>query len=36
LQKNDEEKACGGILRQHFFYDRKLLSDLSRCGWGAL
>jgi|TARA_B100000315_G_scaffold46711_1_gene41498 hypothetical protein len=24
------------ILRRHFLYDRKLLSDLSRCGWKAL
>ncbi len=24
------------ILRRYFLYDRKLLSDLSRCGWDAL
>ncbi len=24
------------ILRRYFLYDRKLLSDLSRCGWEAL
>jgi|TARA_B100001971_G_C18240516_1_gene570518 hypothetical protein len=24
------------ILRRYFLYDRKLLSDLSRCGWKAL
>jgi len=24
------------ILRRHFLYERKLLSDLSRCGWEAL
>ncbi len=24
------------ILRRYFFYDRKLLSDFSRCGWKAL
>ena len=24
------------ILRRYFLYDRKLLSYLSRCGWGAL
>jgi hypothetical protein len=24
------------ILRRYFLYDRKLLSDLSRCGWLAL
>ena len=24
------------ILRRYFLYDRKLLSELSRCGWEAL
>jgi len=24
------------ILRRYFLYDRKLLSDLSRCGWESL
>jgi hypothetical protein len=24
------------ILRRYFLYDRKLLSELSRCGWQAL
>ncbi len=24
------------ILRRYFLYDRKLLSELSRCGWAAL
>ena len=24
------------VLRRYFLYDRKLLSDLSRCGWEAL
>jgi hypothetical protein len=24
------------ILRRYFLYDRKLLTDLSRCGWESL
>ena len=38
--KSGPPSACGA---QHpekpetvYFYDRKLLSELSRCGWGAL
>ena len=30
------EWLCEEILRRYFLYDRKLLSDLSRCGWEAL
>jgi hypothetical protein len=31
-----EEGAYTKILRRYFLYDRKLLSNLSRCGWEAL
>ena len=31
-----EEGVFTKILRRYFLYDRKLLSDLSRCGWETL
>jgi hypothetical protein len=33
-QRNPENSPY--YLRRYFLYDRKLLSELSRCGWGAL